>query len=215
MAPAVEGRFALESFEAILPYLERFSYPGLFGLLLACSFGFPFSKTLSILAAGVLASQGVGNLYVFMAISMAGLVTADGTFYLLGYLGGERVLKWRGFSRRQFRERLLLAEKEYRRQGWWAVFSARFTPFLRTVIFFVAGMSRMSPQRFFLADVLSALLYAPALLLAGYLFSENRQLLLLRIRESEEALAILFFVLLLLLLFRVLRRRKGRGNKNP
>jgi len=162
----------------------------------------------------VLASQGIGNLYVFMAISVAGLVTADGSYYFLGYLGGKRVLAWRTFSRRKFRERLLLAETEYRRQGWWAVFSARFTPFLRTVIFFVAGLSRMAPQRFFLADTLSALLFAPALVLSGYLFSENRQVLLQHIRESEEALAVLFLLLILVLLFRALRRRKRGSGDN-
>jgi len=161
----------------------------LFGLLLACSFGFPFSKTLSLIAAGVLVSRGVGQLPAFMLVGVAGLVASDGIYYGLGYWGGERVLRWRFFSRHVSLEALREAELRYHRQGWWAVFAARFTPFVRVVIFLVAGLSRMSPRRFFLADALSAVLYVLPLCLAGYHFSENRRRIYQAVRESEALLA--------------------------
>ncbi len=182
-------------------------------MILACSFGFPFSKTASLLAAGVLASQGIGSLTVYVVIGLAGLVTADGIYYFLGYWGGERVLKWRIFSRRGSLEGLQEAERRYRRQGWWAVFAARFTPFVRAVIFLVAGMSRMSPHRFFLADTLSALVYVLPLCLSGYLFSENRIAIYRFVRESEVVVAAVLALGVVSLLGWLAwkRRRRGRG----
>jgi membrane protein DedA with SNARE-associated domain len=209
--PWIEGGPVLESFGVLLPYLERYSYPGLFGLLIACSFGFPFSKSLCLLAAGVLASRGIGNLGGFLLVGTAGMVTADGLYYLLGFLGGQRILGWSFFDRRGFRHRLREAEHRYRKQGWWAVFGARFTPFVRSVIFFVAGLSRMPPQRFFLADVLSALIYVPVLCLAGYLCSENRDLLLRHVRESEYLLAVLVAGAIAVLIgWEVWKRKRAR-----
>jgi membrane protein DedA with SNARE-associated domain len=146
-----------------------------------------------------------------MVIGLAGLVTADGIYYFLGYWGGERVLKWKIFSLRGSLEGLQEAEKRYQRQGWWAVFAARFAPFIRMVIFLVAGMSRMSPQRFFLADGLSALVYVPVLCLSGYLFSENRQELYRHVKESEEIVAaVIVLGAAALLAWAVWKRRKGR-----
>ena len=120
---------------------------GLFGLLLACSFGFPFSKTLIVLAGGILASQGVGNLSLYMLVGLAGLVTADSIFFSVGYLGGKRVLRWRVFLRPKFREKLEVAQNVFQEKGGWAVFGARFTPFVRTAIYLSAGLSRMAPAR--------------------------------------------------------------------
>ena len=185
----------------------------MYGLLLACSFGFPFSKTLLILAGGILASQGMGNLYLYMLIGVAGLVTADSIYFLLGFLGGKKILTWRFFSRSKFREALREAETTYRRQRWWAVFSARFTPFLRSVIFLAAGLSRMSTVRFLTADILSALIFVPVLSFIGYVFSENRGILVRTIKEGEVVLA-MGVLLALAFLFYISRKRK-KGTTTP
>ncbi len=200
----------METYESILPYLNQYSYVGLYGMILACSLGFPFSKTLAILAAGVLASQGIGNLVLFMVVGIAGLVTADGAYYLLGYAGGDRILQWRVFARRRFREKLLEAEGAYQRHAWWAVFSARFTPFLRTVIFLSAGISRMTPRRFLSADILSALLYVPVVSVLGFLFSEKHKDLGTFVREGETIVAVLVLAILFLaFILAMLRRRRS------
>lgn len=202
---------ALETLESILPYLSRYSYAGLFGVILACSFGFPFSKTLSLLGAGILASQGAGNLLLYMVVGLAALVTSDSVYFCIGYFGGPRVLNWRFFARRHFQESLREAEASYRTQEWWAVFSARFTPFVRSVIFLTAGLSRMAPHRFLAADLLSALLFVPAVALSGFFFSENRRSLVGIIQEGEF-LASLLILFALALFFLVTRRRKrARG----
>jgi membrane protein DedA with SNARE-associated domain len=202
----------MDTLEETLPYLVRYSYVGVFGLILLFSTLLPFSKTLVIVGTGILASRGIGNVPGYLLVSLAGLVTADSCYYLLGYVGGERVLRWRRFSGARKRERFRQAEERFRRQGGVAVFSARFLPFLRCPIFVVAGLSRMSPVRFLLADFLSACLFVPLAVSLGYYFSENQAVLVRYVRKGEFLLALL--ILAVLVLCFLLPRRPG-GSRAP
>lgn len=198
----------MESLESTLPYLVRYSYLGVYGLILLFSTAMPFfSKTLVIVAAGILASQGIGSLPVYLVVSLAGLVTADGAFYSLGYFFGERVLGWKTFSGPRDQQRFREAEARFQKHDGLAVFSARFLPFLRCPIFVVAGISRMFPLRFLLADFLSACLLAPVAIALGYFFGENRESLVRYVREGEYVLALL---VCLFLVFLFLFPRKPR-----
>jgi membrane protein DedA with SNARE-associated domain len=198
----------LESLEATLPHLVRYSYLGVYGLILLFSTALPFSKTLVIVAAGILASQGIGSLPVYLMVSLAGLVTADSIYYALGYSLGERVLRWKTFSGPRNQQRFREAEARFRSHDGFAVFSARFLPFLRCPIFVVAGMSRMFPLRFLVADFLSACLLAPVAIALGYFFGENRESLIRYVKQGEYALALLVCLLLVFLFF--FPRRGGR-----
>jgi membrane protein DedA with SNARE-associated domain len=195
----------MESLETSLPYLSQYSYLGVFVLILVFSVA-PLSKTLVIVAGGVLASQGVGSLGLYLLVSVAALVTADGAYYLLGYFGGTRVTQWRFFSAPSKARRFAKAGEIFRRHDWSAVFSARFLPFVRSFIFIVAGWNRMSPLRFVSADLISAGLYVPPALGLGYFVGENRALLVRYVEQGEWLLAALVVVILAVVL--VLRRRK-------
>lgn len=191
----------MESLETTLPYLVRYSYLGVYALILLFSTVLPFSKTLVIVAAGILASQGIGSLPVYLMVSLAGLVTADSVFFSLGYFFGERVLGWKTFSGPRNQQRFREAEARFRRHDGFAVFSARFLPFLRCPIFVVAGLSRMFPLRFLLADFLSACLLAPMAIALGYFFGENRESLVRCVKEGQYVLALVVCLLLVFLFF--------------
>ncbi len=191
----------MESLEATLPYLVRYSYVGVYGLILLSSTVLPFSKTLVIVGAGILASQGIGSLPLYLLVALVGLVTADSLYYSLGYFFGKRVLGWKSFSGSRNEKRFREAEARFQRHDWFAVFSARFLPFLRCAIFVVAGMSRMFPLRFLLADFLSACLYAPAAIALGYFFGENRELLVRYAWQGEYGVALFVCVVLVFLFF--------------
>jgi len=199
----------LESLETTLPYLMRYSYLGVFGLILLFSTVLPFSKTLVIVGAGILASQGIGSLPVYILVSLAGLLTADGIYYALGYIVGEKVLQWRIFSGDRNRERFREAEARFQRHDWFAVFCARFLPFLRTAVFVVAGLSRMYPFRFLSADFLSACVFAPLAIFLGYFSSENREALVRYVKQGEYALALIVCLVLVLLFFFPRRPKRG------
>jgi len=191
----------MESLDATLPYLVRYSYLGVYGLILVFSFALPFSKTLVIVGAGILAAQGIGSLPTYMIVSLAGLVTADSIYYFLGYWGGERVLEWRLFSGPDKERRLRAAETRFHEHGWLAVFMARFLPFLRCLVFVVAGLSRMPPLRFLLADFLSACIFVPVAVASGYLVAENREALVQYVKQGEAVLALVVGLVLAILFF--------------
>ncbi len=199
----------MESLEPIMPYLLKYSYIGVYGTLVACSFFFPFSKTLIIMAGGILASQNIGDLPVYIFMSIAGLVTADSIYFFLGFLGGEKIIHWRIFTHVKKKGSFQKAEARFKRHDWLAVFSARFVPIIRNIIFLVAGFSRMSPVRFFYADILSALLLVFPASLLGYFFAGKHQLFARYIKEGEFILALL--LLLFVGLF-FLYHRKFRNN---
>ena len=199
----------MESLDATLPYLVRYSYLGVYGLILVFSLPLPFSKTLVILGAGILAAEGIGSLPAYMLVSLAGLVTADSIYYFLGYWGGERVLEWKLFSGPDKEKRFRAAEARFRRHEWLAVFTARFLPFLRSLVFVVAGLSRMSPLRFLVADFLSACILVPAAVVSGYLFAENREALVQHMKEGEFVLGVVVCLVLAVLFF--FPRRPGGG----
>jgi membrane protein DedA with SNARE-associated domain len=201
----------MESLEASLPYLIQYSYLGVYVLILVFSV-VPLSKTLVIVAGGILASQGVGSLSIYLLVSIAALVTADGLYYLLGYFGGERVMQWRFFSAPSKAQRFAAAGEMFRRHAWGAVFSARFLPFVRTFIFIVAGLNRMSLLRFTAADLLSACLYVPVAVGLGYFLGENRELLVRYVERGEWLLAALVVVIIAIVF--VLRRHR-RGDDVP
>ncbi|MEW6443604.1 MAG: DedA family protein [bacterium] len=195
--------------ESIASTIIRHSYLGLFILILACSFGFPFSKTLTLLGSGVLASRETGSLPLYMLAGLVGLVTADSIYFLAGTLGGERILRLRWLARPGARRLFESAEERFRDYGGAAVFSARFTPYLRGLVFLAAGMSRMPAARFLAADSLSALILVPAATLAGFLLSRHGNALVTAFSQAQGILAVVS-VLVIAVLFLV---PIGRGRR--
>jgi membrane protein DedA with SNARE-associated domain len=61
----------------------------------------------------------------------------------------------------------------FKRYGTSSVFIGRFFGPLRAVIPLAAGMLRMPPQRFYIANVLSAIVWAPALVFSGDLLAHS------------------------------------------
>jgi len=202
------GKTFLESIEAGLIYLLNHSYIGMFGLLIACSFIFPFSKTVLLLAGGVLASRGIGELYIYMLIGMAGLVTADTIYFYLGGLGGEKVVHWRLFKRLKRLKGFNEAEAYFKQYELLAVFGARFVPVFRNVVYFSAGLSKMPIVRFLTADFLSALLLVLTVSLVGYFMAEKYQLLARWLDEGKYIFGLL--ICLMFFLYFLYRRRQHR-----
>ena len=180
-------------------------------MILLFSFVVPFSKTLVVMAGGVLAAEDLGNLYLFMAVSLLGLVTADSIYFGIGHLWGSKILTIRYFSKAGRREKAMEAERRFMRHGWFAVFSARFTPFIRVLIFLVAGASEMSWVRFLQADILSALIMVPIAAVSGYLVATKRSLIYDYVQEGEFVLAVIVGIVLLGLIFGpVWRKNRGK-----
>ena len=124
--------------------------------------------TVVMFGVGALVGKGMLDLWPTLAWATAGAVAGDGVSYWLGYRYREGL---RGFW--PFRRHPALLQKGEQfvlRHGGKSVLLGRFVGPVRPLVPVVAGMLGMSPIRFYLANVLSALAWAPAHILPGVVF---------------------------------------------
>ncbi|MCB1762110.1 MAG: VTT domain-containing protein [Gammaproteobacteria bacterium] len=124
-----------------------------------------------------------------MALAVTGAVVGDGVSFWLGRLYREQLPGIWPF--RRYPESLGRGITFFERYGGKSVAIGRFFGPVRAVIPLVAGMLGMPPWRFLLANVLSALAWAPAYLLPGMVFGTSLKL------ASEVAVRLVIVILLL------------------
>lgn len=124
-----------------------------------------FPGTTLLIAAGVLVKSGSLSIWPILAGAVLGAVLGDTVSYWIGRRFGGRLAGIWPFTRNP---RLLAGGMQFfHRHGGKSVFIGRFFGPVRAVIPLAAGIMQMSPRLFWLANVTSALVWAPMLLLAG------------------------------------------------
>ncbi len=130
----------------------------------------PFLPGDSLLfVAGALCGLGLMSLPPTLALLVVAAILGDQVNCAIGRRVGPRVFGWehsRWFNRRAFER----AHAFYERYGGVTLILARFMPFLRTFVPFVAGVAQMSRARFTLYNAAGGLLWVISLVGAGFLF---------------------------------------------
>ncbi len=118
-----------------------------------------------LLALGLLIGSGTVSVWPVLLATILGAVLGDALgFWLSRWLGPAFVRQHLPKRHRRMYGRGVLA---FRRWGVWAVFIARFISPLRAVAPVIAGVTRMRQWRFQVANIGSALLWAPIVLIPG------------------------------------------------
>jgi membrane-associated protein len=118
---------------------------------------------------GAMCGAGLMNLPLVMGLLLAAAILGDQTNYTIGRYFGPRVFQWeesRFFSRRGFDQ----AHAFYEKYGGITIILARFMPFVRTFVPFVAGVAEMRRSKFTFFNVVGAVIWVVGLLSVGYLF---------------------------------------------
>lgn len=130
----------------------------------------PFLPGDSLLfVVGALAGAGLVSYPLACAVLLAAAILGDQCNFSIGHAIGPKVFRWensRLFNRSAFDK----AHAFYERHGGVTVILARFMPFIRTFVPFVAGVAAMSRPRFTLYNVVGALVWVLGIVTAGYLF---------------------------------------------
>ncbi len=130
----------------------------------------PFLPGDSLLfVVGALCGLDLMSLPLAMALLIAAAVLGDQVNYSIGRWLGPQVFRWessRFFNKRAFDQ----AHAFYEKHGGITIVLARFMPFIRTFVPFVAGVAAMTRGKFTFFNVSGALLWVVSLTLAGYLF---------------------------------------------
>lgn len=142
-------------------------------------------------AIGILAGSGVMDIGLTLIAAAAGAVGGDGASYALGYIFSDQLSEVWPFSRYP---RWLDYGKEYfTRHGGKSVIIGRFFGPLRSIIPVIAGILRMNPWHFLVANIISAIGWAIVYVVPGVLIGAASTEL-----STESATRLFIFILLAL-----------------
>ncbi len=149
----------------------------------------PGSVTMT--AIGFLAGTGVMRTDLTLLAATLGAIAGDGASYLLGYIYSDRLVNIWPFSR--YPTWLSYGKDYFACHGGKSVIIGRFVGPLRSLIPVIAGMMHMNRWRFFIANVLSAIIWAMLHVLPGVLIGTASS-------ELSPEIATRLFILILILL---------------
>lgn len=124
-------------------------------------------------AIGTLAGAGIIPLWQAIIWAILGAIAGDGISYWFGYTFKHRLPYWWPF--RTYPLLLKTGEKFFHKYGPMSVFIGRFVGPVRALVPMVAGMLGMPPLRFMVANILSAIGWAPAYMLPGIILGAAAQ----------------------------------------
>ena len=159
-----------------------------------------------VLTAGLLAIQGIFNIWVLVAVFVAAAILG----FLFGYWFGDKLGHWILKKEKSFwfkKEYIQKAHDFFEKHGGKALIIARFVPIVRTFTPIVAGMGKMNYRRFVIFNIVGAFLWGVGVTLAGYFLGE------LIPNISKVFLPLMMCVILLSLLPGIIHFYKERQNK--
>lgn len=132
---------------------------------------FPFLPGDSLLfAAGTFAAIGSLSLPTLLLVFFFAAVIGDSLNYEIGKKVGTTIRPGTLMGKMINQEKMNKAEAFFNKHGGKTIVIARFMPFIRTFIPFVAGASRMKYSYFLMYNIVGAALWVGSCTLLGYFF---------------------------------------------
>jgi membrane protein DedA with SNARE-associated domain len=162
-------------------FLVRFTYVGVFLVLLSSGFGVPIPEDLPLLLGGVMCSPiladellGIGHLqwWIMIPLCFVAVLGGDLTIFYLGRRYGHHVPNLPMVRRFLTPNRLQRAEAAFHRHAGKTLAVARFLPGLRTPAFFTAGTFRVPWWKMLAFDGGAAMVSVPIWVFAGYFLGQ-------------------------------------------
>ncbi|MEO5779963.1 MULTISPECIES: VTT domain-containing protein [Arthrobacter] len=129
------------------------------------------------------------NIWAFAALIMVSAIVGNQTGYLIGSKVGPAIFN-KPDSKLFKRENVEKAHAFFEKHGGKALILARFVPIIRTFVPVIVGVAQMSKPRFFLFNVIGAVLWGGGVTLLGYLLGDT-------VPWVRENLDIIFIVIVL------------------
>ena len=122
-----------------------------------------------ILAISALATSANVNLWMLLVAAVTGAIAGDGFSFWLGQRYSREILN--AWPLNRFPQFIARSERFITRYGVASVFLARFTAVVRAFVPLISGILQMSPRQFYIANVASAVTWAPAHVFPGVLLA--------------------------------------------
>jgi membrane protein DedA with SNARE-associated domain len=121
-----------------------------------------------IVAISALAIEAAISPWLLLVAAIVGAIAGDGASFWLGRRCHREILQRWPLNR--FPKLIARSEAFFDRYGGASVFLARFTAVVRAFVPLIAGIVRMPARQFYVANILSALVWAPAHVFPGVVF---------------------------------------------
>jgi membrane protein DedA with SNARE-associated domain/rhodanese-related sulfurtransferase len=167
--------------DEISAFLVQYGLIVLFSIVFAEQIGLPLPGIPVLLAAGALAGAGKMNLALAVLMSVVACMIGDVVWYGLGRYRGRQALNLLCRISMEPDSCVRRTENFFTRHGVGSLVLAKFIPGLSTLAPALAGLFRISIQRFLLYNGLGAVLWTLAFIIPGYLLSDHIE------RLAEEA----------------------------
>lgn len=166
-----------------------------------------------LIAAGFAAHAGYLKLQWVILAAFGGSLAGDQFYFFLGRVKGKTFLARRPAWETKV-ERVLKLFDRYRTL---VVLGFRFMYGLRTVTPFAFGVSGITTSRFFILNLIGALIWSVVLALVGYLFGAAARAVIIDVRNYEHQiiLGILWTGALVYIIRFLQKRKKDRAEGRP
>lgn len=122
-----------------------------------------------IFAVGAFAATGKLNVWILYVILTLAAILGDTVNYEIGKHFGRRIIEYKKI-RLIKEDHIKQADAFIEKHGGQAVFLARFTPIIRTIVPFIVGMGKYKYEKFIKANALGGILWVALFLGLGYFF---------------------------------------------
>jgi len=156
-------------------------------------FGLIFEGEFFVIFTGILAHLGALNLWISLACILLGSLTK--TF--LGYKLGEFLFKKFNHHKifKYLQKRVYNILPKFKTKPFWSIFISKFIMWANNVVVIFSGYEKINFKKFFKAETLATIIWAPLLLLLGYFFSYTA------LHVSEEIWKFLMVIMVLFTIF--------------
>lgn len=197
---------------AILTFIDRAGLGGLFVVMLLANIGAPIGSEVVLPTAGALAGTGhLGNIWVAIAVAVAGELVGQGIGYSIGRFGGRPLVTRFGGYIGLHHEHLDRIHQFFERWGSFAVFLCRFTPVIRGIDGIPAGIAEMKLVPFFLWTALGSTIFCGGLMLLGNAVGHHLDQLLPLLHQYSRLLIVIALVAIVAAIGIALLRRGQRA----
>ncbi len=127
-----------------------------------------------LIAGGIAAHQGLLHLPGLLLLAVVGSLIHDHVFFYIGRFTRFEVLLWsykkKLSSYRKFKKKINKSLTMLERYGVILIIGFRFMYGLRTIVPIIVGLSPITKKKFFMLDLLGALLWSCIFIYGGYFF---------------------------------------------
>lgn len=164
----------------MMPWEDLQQYIWVFSALVISAFGVPIPEEIPIVWGGVLVGKEWDNpaswmkWWIMLPVCIAGVVACDMVLYVIGRKWGVKLLKRKWVQRHVLPpEKRAKIEKNFEEYGITILLVARVLPGIRSPMFIMSGVMKLSFRKFIIADMLYAIPGVNLLFWLAYWFTDQ------------------------------------------